>query len=49
MSDRVTDFTGSIPHFYDLGLGPVFFIDFADDIARRATASAPMRLLELAA
>jgi ubiquinone/menaquinone biosynthesis C-methylase UbiE len=27
----------------------VFFVDFADDIARRAAASAPMRLLELAA
>jgi len=49
MSDRATDFTGSIPQFYDHGLGPVFFVDFADDIARRAVASAPMRLLELAA
>jgi len=49
MSDRTNDFTGSIPQFYDHGLGPVFFVDFADDIARRAAASAPMRLLELAA
>ena len=31
MSDRATDFTGSIPQFYDHGLGPVFFTDFADD------------------
>ena len=49
MSDRATDFTGSIPQFYDHGLGPVFFTDFADDIARRAAASAPMRVLEIAA
>jgi hypothetical protein len=49
MSDRATNFTGSIPQFYDHGLGPVFFIDFADDIARRAAAVAPMRVLETAA
>jgi ubiquinone/menaquinone biosynthesis C-methylase UbiE len=49
MSDRAADFTGSIPSFYDLGLGPVFFIDFADDIARRVAASAPKRVLEIAA
>ena len=49
MSDRAADFTGSIPQFYDHGLGPVFFTDFADDIARRAAASAPTRVLELAA
>ena len=49
MSDRATDFTGSIPAFYDHGLGPVFFADFADDIARRAAASAPTRVLEIAA
>src|SRR6516162_2978736 len=39
MSDRATDFTGSIPAFYDRGLGPVFFNDFAHGIARRAAAS----------
>jgi ubiquinone/menaquinone biosynthesis C-methylase UbiE len=49
VSDRATDFTGNIPQFYDHGLGPVFFTDFADDIARRAASSAPMRVLELAA
>jgi ubiquinone/menaquinone biosynthesis C-methylase UbiE len=49
MSDRATDFTGSIPPFYDQGLGPIFFTDFADDIARRVAASAPMRVLEIAA
>jgi SAM-dependent methyltransferase len=49
MSDRAADFTGSIPTFYDHGLGPVFFTDFADDIARRTADSAPMRVLEIAA
>jgi hypothetical protein len=34
MSNRATDFTGSIPQFYDHKLGPVFLTDFADDIAR---------------
>ena len=29
MSDRAADFTGSIPAFYDHGLGPVFFANFA--------------------
>jgi hypothetical protein len=43
MSDRAADFTGSIPAFYDHGLGPVFFADFADDISRRAAATAPRR------
>jgi ubiquinone/menaquinone biosynthesis C-methylase UbiE len=49
MSDRAADFTGSIPTFYDQGLGPIFFADFADDIARRVAGSAPTRVLELAA
>ena len=44
MSDRAADFTGSIPAFYDHGLGPVFFADFADDIARRVAGSAPTRV-----
>jgi ubiquinone/menaquinone biosynthesis C-methylase UbiE len=49
MSGRAADFTGSIPSFYDQGLGPIFFAEFADDIARRVAASAPTRVLELAA
>jgi SAM-dependent methyltransferase len=49
MRDQAADFTGSIPAFYDHGLGPVFFADFADDIARRVAASAPTRVLEIAA
>jgi len=38
-----------MPAHYDRALGPVFFVDYADDIARRAAASAPARVLELAA
>ena len=49
MSDRDVDFTGIIPDFYDQGLGTVFFAEFADDIARRAAATAPTRVLEIAA
>jgi ubiquinone/menaquinone biosynthesis C-methylase UbiE len=49
MRDRAADFTGSIPAFYDQSLGPIFFADFADDIARRVAGSAPTCVLELAA
>ena len=49
MSDRAAEFVGNIPTFYDQGLGPVFFAEFADDIARRVAASAPIRVLETAA
>ena len=49
MRDRAGDFIGSIPAFYDHGLGPVFFAEFADDIARRVAATAPTRVLEIAA
>jgi hypothetical protein len=45
MSDRATYFTGNIPQFYHHGLGPVFFDDFADDIARRVAASVPIPLV----
>jgi ubiquinone/menaquinone biosynthesis C-methylase UbiE len=49
MSDRASAFVGNIPTFYDQGLGPVFFAEFADDIARRVAASAPIQVLEIAA
>jgi ubiquinone/menaquinone biosynthesis C-methylase UbiE len=49
MSDREAAFVGNIPTFYDQGLGPVFFADFADDIARCVAVSAPIRVLETAA
>jgi SAM-dependent methyltransferase len=51
-SDRQVFFAqvaGDLPAYYDAGLGPVFFVDFADDIARRAASAAPLRVLEIAA
>jgi ubiquinone/menaquinone biosynthesis C-methylase UbiE len=42
-------FTGSIPQHYDQGLGPMIFVDYAADIARRAAAGSPKRVLETAA
>ena len=38
MSDQAAHFTGGIPASYDSGLGPNIFIDYAADLARRATA-----------
>lgn len=49
MSGRASEFVGDIPSIYDQGLGPVFFADFADDIARRAASARPTRVLEIAA
>ncbi len=49
MTDQAARFTGSIPAHYDRGLGPHLFIDYAADLARRATACKPRRVLELAA
>ena len=42
-------FVGGIPEHYDCGLGPVVFMDFAADIARRVAAYSPARVLETAA
>jgi len=42
-------FIGNIPEHYDRGLGPVIFVDYAADIARRAAACSPARVLEIAA
>jgi SAM-dependent methyltransferase len=50
MTDQASSsFIGDIPDHYDRGLGPVIFIDFAADIARRVSVHAPMRVLETAA
>jgi SAM-dependent methyltransferase len=49
MTDQASRFTGSIPAHYDHCLGPHLFIDYAADLARRATACKPDRVLELAA
>src|SRR5215472_8252950 len=42
-------FVGNIPEHYDRGLGPVIFADYAAEIARRAAAGNPARVLETAA
>jgi ubiquinone/menaquinone biosynthesis C-methylase UbiE len=42
-------FIGNIPEHYDRGLGPIIFVDYAADIARRAAACSPTRVLETAA
>jgi SAM-dependent methyltransferase len=42
-------FAGSIPALYDRYLGPLLFASFAADLAARAAALAPERILETAA
>jgi ubiquinone/menaquinone biosynthesis C-methylase UbiE len=49
MGDEAARFIGSIPEHYDRGLGPIIFVDYAADIARRAAALGPARVLETAA
>ena len=47
--DDPTRFVGSIPDYYDKGLGPVIFAEPADVAARRVAALEPSRVLETAA
>lgn len=49
MNTQYAQFTGEIPENYDRGLGPHIFVDYGRDMARRAAALQPRRLLELAA
>ena len=49
MRDDPTQFVGSIPDFYDKGLGPVIFAGPADYVAGRVAALKPSRVLETAA
>lgn len=49
MSSDATRFVGDIPGCYDRDLGPLIFSGFAADIAVRAAALSPMRVLETAA
>ena len=49
MTSDAASFIGNIPQFYDEGLGPVIFVDYAADMAQRAAALAPARVLETAA
>ncbi|WP_420433928.1 class I SAM-dependent methyltransferase [Hyphobacterium sp.] len=49
MKANDSQFTGSIPDYYDRCLGPNIFVDFAGELAVRAASCQPTRLLELAA
>lgn len=49
MTTQATQFTGSIPEYYDRGLGPRLFAPYAHDIAGRIAALSPQSVLELAA
>src|SRR5215208_5553161 len=49
MKDDAAGFTGSVPQYYDQGLGPMIFIDYAAEMAKRVRASNPTRVLETAA
>jgi len=49
MSNEAASFIGNIPEHYDSGLGPMVFVDYAADLARRAAACSPARVLETAA
>ncbi len=49
MDTNAASFIGNIPHHYDTGLGPVIFEPYAQDMARRAAALWPARVLETAA
>lgn len=49
MQRDATSYSGSIPEHYDTALGPLIFVDYADDIACRAAACDPRRILETAA
>jgi SAM-dependent methyltransferase len=49
MTGSDSAFTGSIPALYDRCLGPMLFEPYAQDLAARAAALAPGRILETAA
>lgn len=49
MTKNASHFIGDIPRYYDEGLGPVIFADYAEMLARRAAGHQPARVLELAA
>jgi SAM-dependent methyltransferase len=49
MTASDSQFTGSIPALYDRCLGPMLFEPYAQDMAARAAALAPGRILETAA
>ena len=48
MNEQASRFVGGIPENYDQGLGPYIFLEYADDLARRASQAKPGHVLELA-
>lgn len=49
MDDNIAQFVGSIPDFYERGMGPVIFADFSADMAQRVKALNPKLVVETAA
>ena len=49
MSSNTANFIGDIPEEYDRGLGPMIFVDYAADMARRVASLVPAHVLEVAA
>jgi ubiquinone/menaquinone biosynthesis C-methylase UbiE len=49
MDDNSAKFVGSIPDFYERGMGPVIFVDFSADMAQRVKALDPKLVVETAA
>jgi SAM-dependent methyltransferase len=47
-SGNDASFVGNIPQYYDQGLGPMIFVDYAEEMARRVAAAKPMQVLETA-
>lgn len=48
MIEQAARFAGTIPEYYDSGLGPHLFVDFAADLARRTVTARPNSVLEIA-
>ncbi len=48
MGGNEADFGGAVAQGYDRDMGPIFFLDYAVEIAQRVSASAPGRILETA-
>ena len=49
MIDDAAGFTGTIPEHHDRGLGPIIFVEYATEMAKRAVVGNPTRVLETAA
>lgn len=49
MSGNSAGFIGDIPEYYDNGMGPVIFADYAGEMAKRVAGLRPSKVLETAA